>query len=89
MRLRQKSLRGNSPWGPIDDARATSGEIGKGILTVRSALILVLSTTLGAAAAALTYVAAVQPAVAILAAAIFAGCLTCAGTIRLLNTIIR
>lgn len=73
----------------MHETLAGSSDIGKGILTVRSALILVLSTAFGAAAAALTYMAAVQPAVPILAAAISAGGLTCAGAIRLLNTIIR
>jgi hypothetical protein len=89
MRLRQKSVHGNIPPVAAVETSAGSGDEGKGILTLRSAVILGSGTVLGVGAAALTYLAAVQPVVAILAAAVFAGCLTCAGTIRLLNSIIR
>ena len=62
---------------------------GKAILTVRSAFILSLSLALGLCAGGLTYLATVLPSVAILTGAIFAGCLACAGAVRLFNSIIR
>ena len=89
MRLGQKPHQRNIPLTPLGETSAGSSGEGKGIVPVRSALILFLSAVLGVSVATLTYLAAVKPVVAVLVAAVFAGGLTFAGTIRLLNTIIR
>jgi hypothetical protein len=89
MRVKQKPLQRNLPLMPLGETSAGSSGEGKGILTPRSVIILFFSAVLGVSVAILTYLAAVMPAVAILVAAVFAGGLTFAGAIRLLNTIIR
>ena len=89
-RVKQKPSERNFPQAYTGETpESREGSDGKGILTVRSAFILSASIMLGLGAGGLTYLAAIDPAAAIVTGAVFAGCLACAGAIRLFNAIIR